>query len=256
MKSTTIGIDLAKSVFQVSTADVTRRIVKRQRLTRSQFEKLIATTPIAHLVKEGCSSAHHWGRVAQRHGHQVHLLHPLYVRPYVRRNKTDAADADALVRASADPDLKPIAVKSEFQQALQSLHRIRAQWQRSRVSRINEARALLAEFGVVLPRGTRVIGARLHAVMDHLPEFMEFTFAELIAEIGETQDRLKRLDRLLKQLVEDDVDGRCLIAIDGIGVTIASAAMGRVNIHAFKRGRAYASWIGLTPREYSTGGNR
>jgi len=153
MKSTTIGIDLAKSVFQVSTADASQRIVKRQRLTRSQFERLISTTPAARLVMEGCSSAHHWGRMALRHGHQVSLLHPLYVRPYVRRNKTDAADADALVRASADPELKPIAVKSVHQQALQSLHRIRAQWQRSRVSRINEARALLAEFGVVLPRG-------------------------------------------------------------------------------------------------------
>lgn len=257
MKSTTIGIDLAKSVFQVSTADASQRIVKRQRLTRSQFERLIATAPAARLVMEGCSSAHHWGRMALRHGHQVSLLHPLYVRPYVRRNKTDAADADALVRASADPELKPIAVKSVHQQALQSLHRIRAQWQRSRVSRINEARALLAEFGVVLPRGTRDIGARLHAVMDELPELMQFTFAELIAEIGETQQRIKRLDHLLRQLLEHDPDGQRLTAIAGIGVTIASAALGRVNdIHAFKRGRAFASWLGLTPREYSSGNHR
>lgn len=257
MKSTTIGIDLAKSVFQVSTADSSRRIIKRQRLTRPQFEKFIATTPSAQMIMEGCSSAHHWGRTAQRHGHQVKLLHPFYVRPYVRRNKTDAADADALVRASADPDLKPIAVKSEYQQALQSLHRIRAQWQRSRVSRINEARALLAEFGAVLPRGTREIGARLHAAMDEVPELMQFTFAELIAEIGETGQRIKRLDRLLKQLVEHDPDGRRLTTISGIGVTIASAALGRVNdIHAFKRGRAFASWLGLTPREYSSGSTR
>lgn len=257
MKSTTIAIDLAKSVFQVSTADGSRRIIKRQRLSRSQFEKMISTTPAAQLVMEGCASAHHWGRVAQRHGHQVKLLHPLYVRPYVRRNKTDAADADALVRASADPDLKPIAVKSEHQQALQSLHRIRAQWQRSRVARINEARSLLAEFGVVLSRGTREIGTRLHAAMDELPGFMQFTFAELIAEIGDTQQRLKRLDRLLLQLVENDADGQRIMSIDGIGVITASAALGRVsNIHAFKRGRAFASWVGLTPREFSSGNKR
>jgi transposase len=257
MQSTTIGIDLAKRVFQVSTADASQRIVKRQRLTRPQFERLITTLPVATLVMEGCASAHHWGRMAQRHGHQVRLLHPLYVRPYVRRNKTDAADADALVRASADPELKPIAVKSVHQQALQSLHRIRAQWQRSRVSRINEARALLTEFGVVLPRGTRDIGARLHAVMDELPALMQFTFAELVAEIGEIRQRLERLDHLLRQLVEDDPDGQRLIAIAGVGVTIASAALGRVNdIHAFKRGRAFASWLGLTPREYSSGSSR
>lgn len=257
MKSTTIGIDLAKRVFQISTANGVRHITKRQRLTRPQFEKFIATTPAAELVMEGCSTAHHWGRFAQRHGHQVKLLHPLYVRPYVRRNKTDAADADALVRASADPDLKPIAVKTEYQQALQSLHRIRAQWQRSRVARINEARALLAEFGVVLPRGTRDIGARLHAVMDELPELLQFTFAELIAEVGETRQRLKRLDKLLTQLLENDADGQRLMSVSGIGVITASAALGRVNdIHAFKRGRAFASWLGLTPREYSSGSQR
>lgn len=257
MQSTTFGIDLAKSVFQVSTANDTRHIVKRQRLTRSQFERLIVHTPPATMVMEGCAGAHHWGRLAQHHGHHVTLLHANYVRPYVRRNKTDAADADALIRASADPDLKAIAVKSEYQQALQSLHRIRAQWQRSRISRINEARGLLAEFGVVLPRGTRDIGARLHAVIDRLPDVLQFTFAELVAEIGEYTSKLSRLDRLLKQLLQDDPLGRKLTGIQGIGVITASAAMGRVsNIHAFKRGRAFSSWVGITPREYSSGNTR
>jgi len=134
MKSTTIGIDLAKSVFQVSVADEQRRIIKRQRLSRSQFQHFLIHTPPAKLVMEGCASAHHWGRLALSHGHEVKLLHAGYVRAYVRRNKTDAADADALVRADADPDLKPIPVKPTHQQALQSLHRIRTQWQRTRVA--------------------------------------------------------------------------------------------------------------------------
>lgn len=257
MQSTTIGIDLAKSVFQISVANGSRRIVKRQRLSRSQFERFIVHTPPARLVMEGCASAHHWGRLAERHGHEVKLLHAHYVRAYVRRNKTDSADADALIRAAADPELKPIAVKPVHQQALQSLHRIRAQWLRTRVARINEARGLLAEFGIVLPRGTRDIGARLHAVIDKLPELLQFTLAELIAEIGEYQDKLARLDRTLKSMVDNDPLGERLLSICGIGPIIASAALGRVsNIHSFTRARTFASWLGLTPREYSSGASR
>lgn len=257
MQSTIVGIDLAKSTFQISIANTERRILKRQRLSRAQFERFLIHTPPAQLVMEGCASAHHWGRVALQHGHAVKLLHAHYVRPFVRRNKTDAADADALIRAESDPDLKPIPVKPVYQQALQSLHRIRAQWQSARTARINEARALLAEFGVVLPRGTRTIAARLHDAIDTLPELLQFTFAELVAEIGEYQDKLKRLDRLLTRIVDNDPIGQRLLTINGIGPIIASALLGRVtDMHRFKRGRSFASWLGLTPREYSSGSSR
>lgn len=257
MQSTTIGIDLAKSVFQISIADNNHHIIKRQRLSRSQFERLIVHTPPARLVMEGCASAHHWGRLAEQHGHDVKLLHPRYVRPYVRRNKTDSTDADGLVRASADTGLKPIAVKSIHQQALQSLHRIREQWLRSRVARINEARGLLTEFGIVLPRGSSNIAQRLHAVIDQLPALLQFTLAELISEIAADQDKLKRLDKTLKTVTEQDADGLRMLGVAGIGPIIASAALGRVNnIHVFKRGRAFASWLGITPREYSSGSTR
>ena len=257
MKSTTIGIDLAKSVFQVSVADEHRHIIKRQRLSRSQFRHFLIHTPPAKLVMEGCASAHHWGRLALSQGHEVKLLHAGYVRAYVRRNKTDAADADALVRADADPDLKPIPVKPTHQQALQSLHRIRTQWQRTRVARINEARGLLTEFGVTLPCGTQDIARRLHAVVDQLPELLQFTFTELVAEIGECQDRLKRIDKKLGDIVASDPVGQRLLTISGVGPTIASAMLGSVSdIQAFKRGRAFASWLGLTPREYSSGSSR
>jgi transposase len=254
MQSTTIGIDLAKTVFQISIADQHRHIIKRQRMTRSQFQRFLLHTPPARLIMEGCASAHHWGRLAQSHGHQVKLLHAGYVRPYVRRNKTDAADADALVRADADPELKPIPVKPTHQQALQSLHRIRAQWQRTRVARINEARGLLAEFGVVLPRGTADIARRLHAVTDQLPDVLQLTFSELIAEISEIQDRLRHTDRKLKLIVTADAVGQRLLTISGVGPTISSAMLAGVSdIQVFKRGRAFASWLGLTPREYSSG---
>ena len=257
MQSTFIAVDLAKAVFQVSLADEQRRIFKRQRLTRPQFKRFLVHTPPARLVMEGCATAHHWGRVASEHGHAVKLLHARYVRAYVRRNKTDAADADALIRADADPDIKPIPIKTQHQQALQSLHRIRAQWQSTRVARINEARSLLAEFGFVLPSGSASIEARLHQLIDQLPQLLQFTFAELVAEIGEYHDRLKRLDQLLARLAKENPVSQSLLNISGVGPTTATALLGRVpDMHAFKRGRAFASWLGITPREYSSGSTR
>lgn len=257
MQSTFVGVDLAKAVFQLSLADEQRLIFQRQRLTRSQFKRFLLHTPPTRVVMEGCATAHHWGRVASEHGHAVKLLHARYVRAYVRRNKTDAADADALIRAEADPDIKPIPVKSEHQQALQSLHRIRAQWQSTRVARINEARSLLAEFGLVLPTGSASIAARLHELIDQLPELLQFTFAELVAEIGEYHNRLKRLDQLLARLAKENPISQRLLSIQGIGPTVATALLGRVpDMQAFKRGRAFASWLGITPREYSSGSTR
>ena len=148
MKLNLVGIDLSKSVFQLSITDKRRRIVSRKRLSRSQFRRWLATNEPMHLVMEACGTSHYWGRTATALGHQVTLLHAKYVKAYVRRNKTDAADADALVRAVQDDDLMPVPIKSEAHQALQSIHRIREQWKSGRTSRLNEARGLLAEFGV------------------------------------------------------------------------------------------------------------
>lgn len=143
MKLNAVGVDLSKSVFQLSITGSSDRIVDRKRLSRTGFQRWLATTESVHLVMEACGTSHHWGRTARHHGHRVTLLHARYVKAYVRRSKTDAADADALIQAVRDPDLKPIPVKSEQQQALQLLHRIREQWKSARVARINEARALL-----------------------------------------------------------------------------------------------------------------
>ena len=138
MQCTTIGVDLAKSVFQVSIANQAGKIVDRRRLSRSQFDRFLANQQAAELVMETCATAHFWARKARDYGHQPRLLHAPYVRPYVRRNKTDAADADALVRAGKDPDPKPVPVKTEDQQALQGLHRIRRQWRANKMARIHQ----------------------------------------------------------------------------------------------------------------------
>ena len=257
MQCTTIGIDLSKTVFQLSLADSRHRVVDRRRLSRRQFSRFLATAEPTRLVMEACSTAHYWSRIAKQHGHQVKLLHAHYVRPYVRRSKTDSADADALLRADQDRDLKPVPTKNEHQQALQSLHRIRSQWKKTRTARICCARALLAEFGVTLPRDSKDLALRLRQASDDLPHILQQNFHTLIDEIVQLSNNLENMDRDLKTLLANEPDGVRLQTINGIGAITATALIGRVpDIHAFKRGRAFAGWLGITPREYSSGNTR
>ena len=254
MNATSIGVDLSKSVFQVSFANAAGRIVERKRLSRQQYERFLVQQPAAAIVMEACATAHHWARTAREHGHDPCLLHAQYVRPYVRRNKTDAADADALLRARRDPDLKPVPIKSLDQQALQGLHRIRQQWVTTRTQRINLARGLLAEFGISLPAGAAGIVRRLHATVDGLPPPLIAALAPILDEIKAIEDHLKQLDRQLTEIAKTDPDMQRLMTIPGVGVIIATAMVASVaDIHSFARARQFAAWLGLTPREHSSG---
>ena len=206
---------------------------------------------------EACATAHHWARTARRLGHEPCLLHAQYVRPYVRRNKTDAADADALLRARRDPDLQPVPVKSVDQQALQGLHRIRQQWVATRTQRINLVRGLLAEFGISLPAGAAGIVRRLHEIVDRVPTTLVTALMPVLDEIGELEQRIKQLDRQLATIAKAHPDIQRLTTIPGIGVIIATAMVASVaDIHSFQRARQFAAWLGLTPREYSTAQTR
>jgi transposase len=257
MNATTIGVDLSKSVFQLSLSNSAGRVVERKRLSRAQYERFLVQQPPAEIVMEACATAHHWARTARAFGHQPCLLHAQYVRPYVRRNKTDAADADALLRARRDPDLKPVAVKSPDQQALQGLHRIRQQWVATRRQRITLARGLLAEFGISLPVGAAGIVRRLHAVVEGVPVVLLSALTPVVAEIGELEQRIKQLDRQLATIAKANPDIQRLMTIPGVGVIIATAMLGSVaDIHRFARARQFAAWLGLTPREYSTAQTR
>lgn len=257
MQCTTIGIDIAKSVFQLSVANQHGKIIERNRLTRGQFERYLHRQSQSKLVMEACGTAHHWARTAVDAGHEVVLLHPGYVKPYVRRNKTDSADADALVQASRDPELKPVPAKSIDQQAMQSVHRVRQQMIDTRKQRINLARSLFAEFGVPLPTGTKDITARLRAHEDKLPELLTHALGPVIDEISALRLRIDALDAQLKTYANAHPVIAQLMTIPGIGVTTATALFGSVpDIHQFKRARQFASWLGLTPREFSSGNKR
>jgi transposase len=244
-------------VFQLSLANAAGRIVEQKRLSRAQYQRFLAEQPAAEIVMEACASAHHWARTARAFGHEPCLLHAQYVRPYVRRNKTDAADADALLRARRDPDLKPVPVKSVDQQALQGLHRIRQQWLATRTQRINLARGLLAEFGISLPAGAAGIVRRLHEIVDRVPTLLVTALMPVLDEIGELATRIKQLDRQLATLANAHPDIQRLMTIPGVGVITATAMVASVaDIHSFARARQFAAWLGLTPREYSSAQTR
>ncbi len=253
MNTTTIGVDLAKSVFQVSVANQAGRIVSRKRFSRSQFDRFLANHEPATLVMETCSSAHFWARKARAYGHTSRLIHAPYVRPYVRRNKTDSADADALVRVNQDPELKPVPVKNETQQALQGLHRIRRQYDKTRKQRISLVHGLLAEFGLTL-HSTTLLASRLRQPTEQVPEMLRQALLPVLEEIADLERRLKQIERQLTEIGKRDPVVQRLMTIPGVGLIIATAMVASVpDIHLFVRGRQFSAWLGITPREFSSG---
>jgi transposase len=261
MDATTVAVDLAKTVFEVAIADRHWHIVGRHRFNRRQFTHFLATVTATHIVMEACGTAHYWGRVAQQHGHTVTLLPPAYVRPYVRRNKTDRADAEALLEATRSGQIPSVPVKSVAQQTLVALHRIREQWMTTRTARINTIRGILREQGLLLPAGAgpalRAIPSILEDAETGLTNALCRMVALMYAEIRQLETCMGALERELRAIADADPVATRLREIPGIGLLTATALIGTVgHIHAFRRARQFASWLGLTPREYSSGMHR
>lgn len=261
MDATTVGIDLAKNVFEIALADERGHIVERQRLTRARFDRFFVNRPACRIVMEACGSAHHHARRLSSQGHQVVLLPAQYARAYVRRNKTDAADAAALIEAARCPDIRPVPIKSVDQQALQQLHRLRSQWMATRNSRLSFLRGCLREFGIGIALGPkRAIDAVRAALADPsgpVPAILHAVLVDLIEEIGAIEQRCKQLDRQLKRLHEHDPVIQRLLKIPGVGDLSATALRASVvDIQRFPSGRHFASYLGLTSREHSSGERR
>ena len=203
MDGTTVAVDLAKTVFEVAVADERGRIIERKRLGRPQFARLLKTGARARVVMEACGTAHYWGRLAQDHGHEVTLLPPVYVRPFVRRNKTDRADAEALVDAVRAERIPAVPVKRVEQQALVGLHRVREQWVTTRTARINTLRGLLREHGLHLPAGAQAAVQAVPALLDaasELPATLRQVLASMQEEIRALETRVAEVDRQLRDL--------------------------------------------------------
>ena len=262
MNTSTVAVDLAKSVFQLAVADQSWRVVETHRLTRAQFARWFDNRSVDLVVMEACGSAHHWARTLVAKGIAVKLLPPAYVRAYVRRNKTDAADAAALLEASRCSDMHPVPVKSVEQQALQGLHRIRSLWMSNRTARVNTLRGLCREFGLAVSVGSRLGVEQISRVLAEpnspIPALIRSSMNLLIEEIRLLESRVAGIERELSALAKQSAACVQLMSIPGVGLLTASAMVAATSgkVSHFKDARHFASWFGLTPREFSSGSSR
>ena len=261
MNATTVAVDLAKNVFELAVADEKWQVVERARLTRAQFERWFNNRQVGLVVMEACGSAHHWGRVLRARGIEVKLLPPRYVRAYVKRSKTDAADAGALLEATRCGEIKPVAVKSVEQQALQALHRTRSGWMAGRTSRINMLRGFCREFGLVVPegaaRGLAQIARYIADERSGLPGLIRGSMRLVLEEIRLMEARIGNLEKELAEFARQSPACEKLITVPGIGLLTSTAMVAAVGApRSFATGRRYSSFLGLTPREFSSGDHR
>jgi transposase len=259
MQVTTIGLDIAKNVFQVHGVDARGRVVLRKRLARAKVLAFFANLPRCLIGLEACGGAHHWARELRALGHEVRLMPPQYVKPYVKTNKHDAADAEGCCEAVQRPGMRFVPIKSEEQQATLMLHRVRDQLIGQRTATINALRGHLAELGIVAAQrrgGLRALLATLGDLEDHrIPPLGRAVLQVLAAQLRELADKIAELDRRLVALTRADPVCRRLAEVPGIGPVIATAFTATVpDATVFRSGRHLAAWLGLVPREHGTGG--
>jgi transposase len=254
----TIGLDIAKSVFQVHGVDGTGSVVVRRQLRRADLLKFFGSLPACTVGIEACATSHHWARRIAELGHRVHLLPPAHVKPYVKRGKkNDAADAAAICEAVTRPHMRTVPVKTEAQQAVLLLHRARDLLVRQRTMLICALRSHMAEFGVTAGQGRGNFVKLVASMQDDgsLPELARTALRLIAAQIEDANARIEALEKQIVARHRHDEASRRLATIPGIGPIIASALAASVpDASTFKSGRQFAAWLGLVPRQNSTGG--
>ncbi|MEL6220448.1 MAG: IS110 family transposase [Pseudomonadota bacterium] len=251
---TTVGIDLAKSVFQVHGVDAEGLVVVRRQLRRSQMLSFFERLSPCLVGMEACAGAHHWARELAGLGHGVRLMPPAYVKPYVKRGKTDAADAEAICEAVVRPTMRFVPVKSAKQQAALLDHKARDFLVRQRTQTVNAFRAHLAEFGIVVARGIHNLDLLLEAARD-VPEAGRPALGLLAGQLRELEERIDTATKRIGAAQKADPLARRLATIPGLGPIASSAfAATTPDVAAFRSARDYAAWLGLTPRALSSGG--
>ncbi|RWO59819.1 MAG: IS110 family transposase, partial [Mesorhizobium sp.] len=258
MKDTMIGVDLAKNVFQLHGATMTGHLSFRKKLTRSRFRQFMAAQPPAVVVMEACGSASYWAREMVKFGHEVKLIAPQYVRPFVKRQKNDAADAEAIVVAAQRPEMRFVQPKSEEQQACAVLFRARERLLHQRTELVNALRSVLYEYGHIIPKGIAHI-KRIESILDEpnsdLPALVREECFDLLEQIAEKTARIDVKTAKAKALSLATDTARRLQTMPGVGPQTALAISGFAPpMESFKRGRDFAAWLGLVPRQYTSGG--
>jgi transposase len=260
-KHTLIAVDLAKSVFEIAVSHEDGKVAKRRRLPRSAFLEFFANAPAATVIMEACGSAHYWARQIQALGHRVVLLAPHVVRPYVTRNKTDRADAKGLLEAYRNEEVRPVPVKSVAQQGLTAMHRLRGGWIAARTAQANSVRGLLREFGWFIPFGVEKVVATARVVIadadSDIPDSLRPILFAACEEIEALSKRIQMVERQLEAVSEETPAITLLRSTPGIGLLTSTAIVGTVGeVQRFPTGRRFSSFIGITPRERSSGSRR
>jgi transposase len=252
----TIGLDIAKQVFHAHGADASGRQVFSRRIVRRKVLEFFAGQPRCLVALEACGGAHHWARELMRQGHGVRLIPPSYVKPFVKRHKNDAADAEAICEAVQRPNMRFVAIKSEEQQASALVFRTRDLFVRQRTQLINALRGHMAEYGWVAPQGTSHVATLADLLNDEagasLPQAAVAMLKVMLCVVGDLDGRIAELDKEIARRAREDAVARRLMTIPGIGPIAALAPP----LEGFRRGRDFAAWLGLTPLQKSTGGKQ
>lgn len=261
MKVTTIGIDLAKNVFQVHGVDERGTRVFNKPLKREQMAAFFANLPPCLIGMEACGGAHHWARKLQSLGHTVRLMAPQFVKPYVKTNKNDAADAEAICEAVSRPSMRFVPLKNVEQQSVLALHRVRQSFVKARTAQANQIRGLLAEFGLIIPQGLGHITSRVPELIEdacnELPGAFRLLVQRLLEHLKELGRQVQELEAQIVRWHRQSEASRTLEQIPGIGPITASALVACLgDAKNFKDGRQVAAWLGLVPRQHSSGGKQ
>jgi transposase len=256
---TTIGLDIAKSVFQVHGVDAEGKVMLRRQLKRRYVVAFFQKLPPCLVGIEACASSHHWSRELKALGHTVRLMPPVYVKPYVKRHKNDAADAEAICEAVTRANMRFVETKTPEQQSCLTLHRTRHLFIRQQTSVINAIRAHLAEFGIVAPVGRNGVDQLLGVVADasdkRLPEIARACVAALGAQLRVLKAQILQFDRMIRAWHRSSEVSKRLDDIPGVGPVLATALVASIaDPKAFRSGRDFSAWIGLVPKQSSSGG--
>jgi len=261
MKHTTFSVDIAKNVFEIAVSYEPGIVRESHRVARAKFLEFFAKREKGTVVMEACSSCHFWGREVEKLGHRAVLLPPHAVRPYVQRNKTDRADAKGILEAYRNKEIRPVPVKTVAQHTVTALHRMRSMWLEARTSRLNTLRGLLREIGIFIPVGAKHVVPQVSELVEDadsdIPNALRAPLHEMCLEIRGLESRMRQAERELEALARQMPVVVRLRDIPGVGLLTATALVAFVgDVQRFRSGRQFASYLGLTPREHSSGSIR
>lgn len=259
MNIKTLGIDIAKNIFQLHGVDEQGKVVLKKSICRDKLAEFIAKLPACLIGIESCGGSNYWGRKFKAYGHDVKLISPQFVKPYVKSNKNDEADAEAICEAVARPNMRYVAIKSVEQQDMQAIHRVRSRLVKQRTALVNQIRGLLAEYGIVVAQGIRHIRKQLAAIIDdtqnELSTLGRQLFNEQLCEFYEMDEKIEAYDKQIETLCSNNEICKRLVKLEGVGAITATAVVASIgDAKIFENGRGMSAFIGLVPKQYSSGG--